>query len=100
MDNLYIYIVIGVAALYVASATIKFKKVPKYKHSYFIPLYVLLWFDLLFSIFASFNFPWMSTMVGFWTALIPVFINLVVVIYAFLKHKSVEIKSGKSNNKP
>ena len=100
---MFIYFVIGIAALYVASATINFKKVPKYKHAYFIPMYILFWFDLLFSIGASFNRPWMSTMVGFWTSLPAILINAVVLVYAFYKHKSLGLPFGtqaKPKSKP
>lgn len=54
---MYIFVVIAIAVLYVGSMTINFRKVPKYKYSFFIPLYLLTWFDLLFSIAASMNLP-------------------------------------------
>ncbi|GLG01814.1 hypothetical protein Alches_18540 [Alicyclobacillus hesperidum subsp. aegles] len=96
---MYIYLVIAVACIYIISMTIKWNKIPKYKYPYVVPLYILLWFDLLFSIAASFNFKIYYTKTGLIIAVSAFVLNVLVVAYCgyrYSKKKSSQLK-GKSS---
>ncbi len=85
---MFIFTCIVILSIYTASATVKFKNVPKYKYSYFIPFYIMMWLDLAFIIVAAFNLPIDSSNLGLVIAIVVVVINISILSYAIYKHKT------------